>query len=309
MITSVYGFTFTPSMHNIRKWSYLSIFLLLISCERAIHFEPRSTESKLVVEGIIENEQYPIVYLSNSLGFFNTITPADLANFFVHDAKVTISNGSLTHILKEKTIPVANGANMYYYAIDSADLNTAFKGELGTKYDLTIEVGGQTYTSSTTIPPLTQLITALWYEEYIDREDSGKVALYGEYYDPPGLGNYTRYFTQVGEGPFLPGLNSIFDDQVVDGKTYSLQIDQGVDRNTDIDFEEYSFFRRGDSVTVKHCNIDKGVYDFWRTMEFGYQSIGNPFSSPTKVTGNISNGALGYFGGYAVQYIGISLPE
>ena len=59
---------------------------------------------------------------------------------------------------------------------------------------------------------------------------------------------------------------------------------------------------RGDSVTVKLANIDKATYDFWRTMEYNYQSIGNPFSSPTVVMSNISNDALGYFGGYAAQY-------
>jgi hypothetical protein len=66
--------------------------------------------------------------------------------------------------------------------------------------------------------------------------------------------------------------------------------------------EDYSFFRLGDTVTVKFTNIDKTTYDFWRTMEYSYSSIGNPFSSPTKVLGNIHGGALGYFGGYAVQY-------
>ena len=60
----------------------------------------------------------------------------------------------------------------------------------------------------------------------------------------------------------------------------------------------YSYFGRGDIMSVKFCNIDKAVFDFWRTMEYSYASIGNPFSSPTKVIGNISNGALGYFGGY-----------
>jgi hypothetical protein len=43
-------------------------------------------------------------------------------------------------------------------------------------------------------------------------------------------------------------------------------------------------------------------------MEFNYSSIGNPFSSPTKVLGNIKGGALGYFGGYAVQYSTIVIP-
>jgi hypothetical protein len=58
----------------------------------------------------------------------------------------------------------------------------------------------------------------------------------------------------------------------------------------------------GDSATIKLCNIDKASYEFWRTFEYTARSIGNPFSSPTSVIGNISNGALGYFGGYAVQY-------
>jgi hypothetical protein len=60
---------------------------------------------------------------------------------------------------------------------------------------------------------------------------------------------------------------------------------------------------------VKFANIDKATFDFWRTMEYNYQSIGSPFSSPTEVLGNVSNGALGYFGGYAVQYISLKVPE
>src|SRR5262249_40417986 len=127
--------------------------------------------------------------------------------------------------------------------------------------------------------------------------------------DPAGLGNYIRYFTSVNHEDFYPGLNSVYDDQVIDGKSYSVQVEKGVDRNADIDFDNYGFFHKGDHITVKLCNIDKATYDFCRTMEYSYSSIGNPFSSPTKVIGNISNGALGYFGGYAVQYSGIVIPE
>jgi hypothetical protein len=285
------------------------IVILFTSCERAIEFTPENPAPKLVVEGIIESGEYPVVYLTKSLGFFNKIDPSQLAGTFVRNATVKISNGEKTHTLKEKSIPVADGVNLYYYTIDSSDLGTAFKGKLDTHYDLEIITGENTYTSSTTIPPLAKTITRLYYNEYIDKKDSGKVALYGEFNDPPGRGNYIRYFTSTNDGPYYPGLTSVFDDQIVDGQTYELQIEQGVDRNSDIDFEEYSFFRRGDSITVKFCNIDKGVYDFWRTMEYSYQSIGNPFSSPTKVLGNISNGALGYFGGYAVQYTSIVIPE
>ncbi len=65
-----------------------------------------------------------------------------------------------------------------------------------------------------------------------------------------------------------------------------LQVERGVDRNEDLP-EDYSFFDKGDTVTLKLCNIDKATFDFWRTMEFSYSSIGNPFSSPTKVMSNI----------------------
>ena len=60
---------------------------------------------------------------------------------------------------------------------------------------------------------------------------------------------------------------------------------------------------------LKVCNIDKATFDFWRTMEFSYASVGNPFSTPTKVLGNISGNALGYFGGFAAQFRTLIIPK
>lgn len=126
--------------------------------------------------------------------------------------------------------------------------------------------------------------------------------------DRPGLGDYIRYYTRVGKGPFLPGFNSVFDDQIIDGTSYTVTVDKGFDRNTEFS-DSTAYFRKGDTVTVKVCNIDKVTYDFWRTYEFSFQSIGNPFSSPTNILGNISNGALGYFGGYAAQHRSVIIPK
>jgi hypothetical protein len=123
------------------------------------------------------------------------------------------------------------------------------------------------------------------------------------------LGNYTRYFTQVDGLPFYPGLNSVSEDQLTDGTTYNLQIEKGVNRSKDFNLEEYPFFDHGDSVVVKYCNIDKATFDFWRTMEYSYSAIGNPFATPSKVLSNIQGGGLGYFGGYAVQYKTIVIPK
>ncbi len=284
------------------------VAIFFCSCEKTISFTPASESAKLVVEATIENNQYPIVYLTTSLDLFSRISFEKLEQAFVHDADITISNDNASQRLKEYSYEIS-GHSFSYYTVDSLQPNGLFKGELGKAYSLKIISNGVEYTSTTTIPWLAKKVSSLYYETNVDKKDSTKVSLFGRFDDPPGLGNYIRYFTKTNGEPFYPGLNSVFDDQVIDGKTYSIQIPKGVDRNADIDFDTYGFFHKGDTVTVKFCNIDKATFDFWRTMEYSYSSIGNPFSSPTKVIGNISNGALGYFGGYAVQYSGIVIPE
>lgn len=298
-------------LHMFLKQIAAAIFALtlLASCEKAISFKPNNQEPLVVVEATIENGQPPFVILSRSVDYFSKISPDILANSFIPNADVRMSNGSVTHRLKEYSIPVGNGYALYYYSIDSSDLATAFAGEFDKTYHLDILVDGKPYAATTTIPLLTKTIDSLWWEPAPFTDDSAKVVLMGRATDPPGFGNYIRYFTRVDDGAFYPGLNSVFDDQIVDGKTYSVQVERGVDRNQDIDFENYSFFARGDTVTVKFCDIDKATFDFWRTVEYSYQSIGNPFSSPTRVIGNISGGALGYFGGYAVQYTSLVIPQ
>ena len=126
--------------------------------------------------------------------------------------------------------------------------------------------------------------------------------------DPRGLGNYVRYFTKKNNESFLPGDNSVFDDQVIDGTTYEFQVDPGIDRNNSVPYDS-NYFKRGDSITIKLCNIDKATYSFWTSWEFSYGSIGNPFAQPNKVIGNISNGALGAFYGYAAAFKSIVIPK
>jgi hypothetical protein len=283
--------------------------VIFSACEKAISFTPNSGGPVVVVEATIEDGQPPVVILSKSLDYFSEITPELLAGSFINNAEIDISNGPLTHRLKEYTINTPDGYKLYYYSIDSSNSGTAFLGQLSGSYSLRINTGGKEYTATTTIPALTKQIDSLWWQRSINNPDTTQVLLMGRASDPPGFGNYIRYFTSTNDEPFYPGLTSAFDDQVVDGKTYSLQIERGVNRNEEIDFDTYSYFSRGDSVTVKFTNIDKATYDFWRTMEYSYSSIGNPFSSPTKVISNIKGGGLGYFGGYATQYIGLVIPE
>lgn len=262
-----------------------------------------------MVEATIENDQPPVVFLSRSLDYFSQISPQILSQSLVHDADVFLSNGSKTQKLREYITPLPGGFNVSYYSVDSSDLSSAFVGELNTKYSLRISVDGKEYTATTTIPALTKRIDSVWWRNIIPQGDTlGDVTVLVRATDPPGFGDYVRYFTKRNSEPFFAPANSAFDDLFVDGTTYELPIERGHDRNININ-DENRFFRKGDTVTLKLCNIDKGTFDFWRTMEFSYQSVGNPFSTPVKVQSNISGNALGYFGGYAAQYRTLIVPR
>lgn len=285
-------------------WSLLLTGLL--SCEKTLNIAPQQQSPKLVVEAEIENGKAPVVALSHSLDFFSTIDTATLNHSFVHNASVSISDGVNKVSLQEYSLPFSGGYAAYFY---STAPGSSFTGRSGQTYSLTIKVDGQSYEAETQIPILTKMMDSLWWKPAPFTADSTKTVLMARITDPPGYGNYIRYFTKSNQDAFFPGQNSVFDDQIIDGKTYDIQVDKGVNRNEKLDTGEYGFFKRGDTVSVKFCNIDKATYDFWRTWEFNYQSVGNPFSSPGKVLGNISNGALGSFCGYAAQYKTLIIPK
>lgn len=278
----------------------LCCMMVLLSCEKDIQIEPSNNQPKLVVDAEIENGRPPLVVLSTSLSYFSTIDTATLFASYVKDATVQLSNGTSTINLVRNEIKTQGGARLVFY---TSPLNNMMLGETGKTYQLTIKHNGQEYQSTTTIPNVTKTIDSLWSDKVPNRptNDSFRV-LKGSIFDPPGLGNYIRYFTRVNSQPFFPGFNSVFDDDIIDGKKYNITIDRGVNRNLPFERENYGFFKLGDTITVKLTNIDKASFEFWRTWEFAFQSIGNPFSSPGVVKGNISNGALGAFCGYGSQY-------
>ncbi|NTS43466.1 DUF4249 domain-containing protein [Flavisolibacter sp. BT320] len=281
--------------------------LLLVGCEKDIDIDLNTEEPKLVVEATIENGQPPVVVLTRSLDYYAAVSPQLLANSFVKGAEVFLSDGNTTAKLKEYNRSLG-GFSLVYYSIDSADLSTAIIGQLNKGYSLRIVADGAEYSATTTIPGLTKRIDSVWWKPAPPQADPDQVIIMVKATDPPGFGDYIRYYTARNNGPLLSPFSSTFDDLFIDGTTYELPVERGIDRNRQINDRD-RFFVKGDTVTLKLSNIDKATYDFWRTMEFAYASVGNPFATPIKVQSNISGGALGYFGGYASQYRTLIIPK
>src|SRR5438874_13757411 len=111
----------TINIFPLGIWSGFGfMFLLLIfsSCEKTIHLNVQDQPSKLVVNASIENNKFPIVILSNSLNYFSSITAEELANSFVHDAVVTVSDSTKTVQLKENSYTDTSDYTLYYYTVD-----------------------------------------------------------------------------------------------------------------------------------------------------------------------------------------------
>lgn len=288
----------------MKKFLWVLCLIIFNSCEKNIDFKLEDSAPTLVVEASIENEKPPQVILTKSTSYYSQISPELLSESFVHNAEVYISNGTVTHKLKEYADPFFGNLNLYHYGIDSADLITAFNGEFNTTYNLRIVSEGKEYLSTTTIPSLTWYPDSIFFKPVPFEPDTNVRAMFAHATEPAGLGNYMRYFTKINNEPFFPGVpNSVYSDQIIDGTTYTIQVEPGRNRNVSADPNENKKpLKVSDTLTLKFCNIDRASYNFWNTWEFAYQAIGNPFSQPNKVIGNISNGALGAFCGYAAWY-------
>jgi hypothetical protein len=105
--------------------------------------------NKIVVEGYIENGEYPVVSLSRSVPYFSTMSLEYLMNSVViRDARVFVRpNNGEEHELFINDI----FAPRWDYPLLYAYTTQALVGELNTSYTLRIEWDGKTYMSTTAI--------------------------------------------------------------------------------------------------------------------------------------------------------------
>jgi len=290
----------------------LSLFVL--SCEKEVNLNLPDSEPNLVVEGYIENDQYPFVQLSNTLSFFGILDEKKLLNAYIDDAQVFVSDGEKTVELKSYAIPLTADVTFRFYSVDTSIAeHRDFKGEVGKFYQLRILYNGQEYTAQTLIPELNDNLDSFVVEIPDDEEalleNPNYRRLSCKYSDPPELGNNIRYLINVNNRGFYSNSYSVMNDQITNGIVSDKSFIPGIN-NYDSAYSYYQpYFQLGDTVEIKWASIDKGVYDFYRTLEFTKGTIGNPFITPTKVKSNISNGALGVWAGYGAVYYTVYIQD
>ncbi len=296
------------------KYFYIIITIILSSCTKDVELDIPGAEEKIVVQGSIEPGMPPIVILTHTNPYFGTNNFSAIDNIFVHDATMTVSNGSYTAVLFElcsdnipdSLLPLvgefvgldsATLSNISYCVYSTFDANIF--GQVGQTYSLNIDVDGKNLNAVTTIPQPVAL-DSLWFK--LEYDDYGFI--WATLSDPLGLGNAYRWFSKrLGEDyAFLAPWGSAFEDKFIDGTTFDFAYnrpDTQIEETTQPEGENY--FQIGDSIVVKFCSIDLTHYKFWRSFETQAVNNGNPFAAPTSIFTNI-NGGLGIWGGYAPVY-------
>lgn len=248
---------------------YLIVLLLLIcsSCEKVIAVKLDDSEPQIVIEGEITAAKGPyavIVSESKNFGEDNTFPGRNDAVVSIKDLSTGISE-----TLKN------SGSGKYQTSV--------LQGIGGRSYQLTVVLSGKTYTATSSIPLRGVRIDKL-YASASSLNDAD-VFMVPVFSDPVGKGNYYR-LRQWLNGTIIKG-SFVRSDEASDGRTFDGQLwysTAAADGNPVI--------RNGDVMTVELQCIDKGVYDYFRTLE---TTIAQDASTPSNPLSNISGGAIGVF--------------
>jgi len=293
----------------MRKLIFIVSLFLMAGCEKDITVNLPIPDSKTVIEGAIEEGQYPWVFVTKTAAFFAPFDSVVAINMIDINARVIVSDGTITdslHLIYDKyTFPF-----LKY-------VGSKIKGQVLKQYWLRVETHGKVYIATTTIPNHV-VFDSLKFKPDKNQDSLGYIWIYLK--DPDTLGNYYRGFTKVlgKDSVFLHPYPSVTDDRFFNGKPVEYQLFRGRNPLQDDNYDDNGldstgvarwYFRTGETVVVKVAQIDAKHYEFWYSIEQQFMTDGNPFASPTSVKTNIVGGAIGVWGGYGVYSDTLKIPK
>ncbi len=287
----------------MRRIYLLLIVVTLLSCEKNVTVDIPKASTEIIVEGKIEIDTIPFVVLSHTLPFFGEITTSEIFLNSISGATVVVDDGTT----RDTLVQIFPDQGIYAGHIH---------GVAGRTYSLTVVAEGKTIHAITNIPYPVKL-DSLWWKADGNRDSLGFA--WAHLTDPDTLGNCYQWYAQrinhytygddIGkqkDSTFIAAPGSSFEDKFINTKSFDFSYARGrfsfsEKEDDELDGEESFYFKRGDTIIVKFCSIDRATFEFWRTEETQVQSNGNPFGSPAPITSNI-DGGLGIWAGYAPSY-------
>jgi len=293
-------------------------FVLFFSCQTEIEVTVPDYYNKIVVEGYIENGEYPMVSLYRSAPYFSTMSLDYLMDsIIITNAKVfvTSSKGETQELV---LMPSMQAPLFVAY------MGFGFKGELNTSYTLRIEWNDKVYSSETSILKTFDLdsvyFTPPFGETKIDSTANLRIAMK----DDGAPDNYYQFKVKIHCEQFQDRLwvftiPCAFDNSPFSGVSFNYEIMRGTPSSLFLpemtDKERHNYYRMnykiGDTVYMKYAMLDKASFRFWQSAGGEITFGQNPFMSPNPVISNIKcntgEKCLGVWCGSAAQEVKLVL--
>lgn len=281
----------------MKKYLLFLFSLVLLSCSNDNFSEQKSLESKIVVEGWIEEGDFANVLLSSSIPVTDVIDSTNVLNHVIRSAKITISDGQNSEVLRVKNDKNRIPPFVYF--------GSTLKGEAGKEYTIKIEYLNRVVEAVTSIPKSVPLKSA----EYVKNNATDTTGyVFVKFDDPPTEKNYYQIATKIDveEPIFVPSFYGNLDDKNFETSSVSVQINRGVLLFPKTKFTPY--FADGDLIQVKLRTQTKESLDFWNSWQNEIVNAKNPiYPSNTSLKSNIKGG-IGIWAGYGQSTIIVKTP-
>lgn len=256
---------------------FITITVLLFSCEETIRLDLDQTEPVVVIEGLITNQaKKHFIKVSRSTDFY-----ASQASAPVSGAQVRVEDDLGNQYLFEESTAGR------YESVDT------FSGLIGRTYRMQVVFDGKTYEASEKMYSVTT-VDSLTYR-VAEGQDSTKnrfleVLVYLN--EPQDEDNYyLAKFFRNGERLDDEGTTIFyFNDDVLNGRIQ--------------DFPIPDFFAPGDRARAELFSISAEAFRFFSDQEKALNNDGGLFSGiPANAHTNLEGGAIGYFQVSAMEFL------
>jgi hypothetical protein len=232
--------------------------ILVIGCEKEVRIDLQN-EDKLIVDGLVTDVKgNNYIKLYSTQDYYSNTPPDSVSGALV---TITDNAGNFT-VFSEK--PATHGNYC----------NENFQGKAGSTYKLQIQYKGETYRSSSLLPPAI-LKTEVSYNPKTNKVD------------------FSFYSTQKDTNCYK--LCIFLNNIQLDSLQWLVVID-GHSKLNGKDTSLNLIHSQSDSLKIEEQSITRDVFQYYLNLlsYMGYQE--QPFDVPPVFpTGNISNGALGIF--------------
>ena len=254
------------------------VIIFLTSCEEVIEIELDYMKPKLVIEGVINDNQC-IIKLTKTTDYFNQkINPT------VSDAVITLTDSAGTIVIFNEIEP-----GIY--------MENSLQAKPKIIYTLNILSEGEEYVAKATVPEKVNInsLTSQYYSESIFYEVGYVVSCH--FLDPGEFRNFYRLKTyNISDSTKAKYSKDIYIDDLFNGNRVDLTW-------------SYNVYQEFDTVVVELYTLDAPTYEYYKTLfPISGGSEMQSMTTPANPNTNISNGALGYFGAYTISRDTIIIP-